>query len=190
MFFLAPEALRVDTSDLIQDSKNAQDSYVPMHFGGGRELVLALDSALEAPKSSKRTDRHFGHAPKTQRDPPSNDTSELQVSTSIPIQPQTLKNARNLLETNRTEEACKYAEIAREKGDFDPKLLKFLGQCYMRLAMPQTAERYYRDYLVAEPDAADAPFIQAIVRARVSGKSLRNIDSPTVRAERSGQDSK
>lgn len=71
--------------------------------------------------------------------------------------------ARRRLAAGETVGACNAGENTLAKHGESPSLMKFLGQCFMRAGLPEKAKVHYRRYLFLAPDAADAPFIKAIV---------------------------
>ena len=74
-----------------------------------------------------------------------------------------LRRAEDLLADGQVAKACTAGETAIAAEPRSAAAHGFLGRCYTRVGRLDKARASYRAYLKLAPDAADAPFVRAIV---------------------------
>jgi hypothetical protein len=77
-----------------------------------------------------------------------------------------LARAEELLSRGQISEACAVGQVAAESAPESPRVLEFLGRCYMRLGSVDRARSYYRKYLELAPSAPNAAFVRAMIEPK------------------------
>jgi eukaryotic-like serine/threonine-protein kinase len=77
-----------------------------------------------------------------------------------------IQRAEDLVAEGRIQPACALGEALARREPGLPAAHRFLGRCYTRAGSVEQARASYRRYLELAPDAADAPFVRAIVDRR------------------------
>jgi len=74
-----------------------------------------------------------------------------------------LAQAEEILGKGQISEACAVGQVAARTAPDSPRVLEFLGRCYMRLGSVEQARSYYRRYLELNPSAPNAAFVRAML---------------------------
>ena len=86
------------------------------------------------------------------------------AETSTATQRPALADANDALAQGKLAEACALGEKASAMPGASPGVLKFLGQCFMRLGDREKAVAYYRRYLEVSPSGPDAVFVREMIK--------------------------
>lgn len=90
-------------------------------------------------------------------------SSAAASSGSEPAPIDVLARAEELLGKGQISEACAVGQVAAATAPDSPRVLEFLGRCYMRLGSVDQARPYYRRYLELYPSAPNAAFVRAML---------------------------
>jgi serine/threonine-protein kinase len=87
-------------------------------------------------------------------------------SVAKPPEMTALSRAVELLGSGKISEACAVGEVAAATSPDSPRVLEFLGRCYMRLGSVEQARSHYRRYLELAPSAPNAAFVRAMLEPK------------------------
>jgi serine/threonine-protein kinase len=87
-------------------------------------------------------------------------------SAATPPETTAISRAEELLGSGKISEACAVGEVASATSPSSPRVLEFLGRCYMRLGSVEQARSHYRRYLELHPSAPNAAFVRAMLEPR------------------------